>query len=440
LHSCKAKISYNQETWKVKTCYDYCSMTWNNNAQWVSLTRSTREQGFLATRLEWVLCFLRLRRLDFVHVRKTGRKRYTMTELFLDSLQVSNFRVFRHLEVARLGRVNLIVGKNNTGKSSLLEALFIYAREGHPAAIWDMLIARGESKTFKSLREIEMAGEQRALDIRYLLHNRSELKDVQQIQIGSLHCPDKRLSLSIEYHTADEQGQITGQMPMFETIEELFLVVQAGNKPDAAYNLDRYLARYFSHPREDTRGIPCILVSANGLGFTTIGRFWDTITLTDLEKQVIQALKIIEPSIDGLSFIAEKTERRREPVIRISRYADRLPLRSLGEGVNRLLGLVLALANAKGGILLIDEIESGLHYSIQTEMWKMVFQIANDLNIQVFATTHSKDCVEAFQRVASEHPEQGVLVRLGRKKDDIVASVFKEADLAVAVEQDVEVR
>jgi AAA15 family ATPase/GTPase len=98
------------------------------------------------------------------------------------------------------------------------------------------------------------------------------------------------------------------------------------------------------------------------------------------------------------------------------------------------------MCNAKGGILLIDEIESGLHYSIQTEMWKMVFQIANDLNIQVFATTHSKDCVEAFQRVASEHPEQGVLVRLGRKKDDIVASVFKEADLAVAVEQDVEVR
>jgi predicted ATPase len=415
-------------------------MTWNNNAQWVSLTRSTREQGFLATRLEWVLCFLRLRRLDFVHVRKTGRKRYTMTELFLDSLQVSNFRVFRHLEVARLGRVNLIVGKNNTGKSSLLEALFIYAREGHPAAIWDMLIARGESKTFKSLREIEMAGEQRALDIRYLLHNRSELTDIQQIHIGSLHQSNKRLLLSVEWHTADEQGQITGQMPMFETIEELFLVVQAGNKPDAAYNLERYLARYFLRHRENFRETSCILVPANGLDFITIGRFWDTITLTDLEKQVIQALKIIEPSIDGLSFIAEKTERRREPVIRTVNYDDRLPLRSLGEGVNRLLGLVLALANAKGGILLIDEIESGLHYSIQTEMWKMVFQIANDLNIQVFATTHSKDCVEAFQRVASEHPEQGVLVRLGRKKDDIVASVFKEADLAVAVEQDVEVR
>ncbi len=424
----------------MKTCYDYCSMTWNNNAQWVSLTRSTREQGFLATRLEWVLCFLRLRRLDFVHVRKTGRKRYTMTELLLESLLVSNFRVFRHLEGDRLGRVNLIVGKNNTGKSSLLEALFIYAREGHPEAIWNMLIARGESKTFKSLREIEMAGEQRALDIRYILHNRSELTDMQQIYIGSLHRPDKRLSLSIEYHTADEQGQITGQMPMFETLEELFLVVQAGNKPDAAYNLERYLAKYFSRPREDTRGIPCILVPANGLGFTTIGRFWDTITLTDLEKQVIQALKIIEPSIDGLSFIAEKTERRREPVIRTSHYADRLPLRSLGEGVNRLLGLVLALVNAKDGMLLIDEIESGLHYSIQPQMWQLVFQIANDLNIQVFATTHSKDCVEAFQRVASEHPEEGVLVRLGHKKDDIVASVFKEADLAVAVEQDVEVR
>jgi AAA15 family ATPase/GTPase len=108
--------------------------------------------------------------------------------------------------------------------------------------------------------------------------------------------------------------------------------------------------------------------------------------------------------------------------------------------VNRLLGIVLALVNATDGLLLIDEIESGLHYSIQPEMWQLVFRIASELNIQVFATTHSKDCIEAFQKVASKHPKEGVLIRLGRKNDDIVASVFEEEDLEIAIEQDVEVR
>lgn len=363
-----------------------------------------------------------------------------MAELILDSLRIENFRTFRQIKVSKLGRVNLIVGKNNTGKSSMLEALYIYAREGQPDAIWDILKARGESTTSRtrSQREQEADIEQRALDIKYILHNRADLTDTQEIRIGSLQQLWKHLSLSIGWYAADERGRRIAQQPLIEDISELFLIARMGEKPEFSYNLGRYFMRL--SPPEDTKGIKCTLIPAAGLGFTDIGKFWDNITLTDLEKEVIQALKIIEPTIEGLSFITNNSNRRREPVIRTARYNERLPLRSLGEGINRLLGIVLALVNAKDGLLLIDEVESGLHYSVQPDMWRLVFRVADELNIQVFATTHSKDCLEAFQHVSQEHAEEGVLIRLGYRKGDIVTSIFDETDLADAVEQDVEVR
>jgi predicted ATPase len=359
-----------------------------------------------------------------------------MNKLILDSLQIRNFRAFQHLEVPSLGNVNLIVGKNNTGKSSLLEALYIYAREGYPDAIWNIMRARGESGDSRVRREEDI--EQRVSDIKHILHNRSDLTETQKIRIGSLQQENRQLHLSIGWHTADSRGNRTEQATLFEEPDELFLVVQAMGKPEVAYNLVRYSTRLGTP--EETKGIKYVRIPASGIGDTTIGRFWDRITLTELDKEVIQALKIIEPTIEALSFIEGRSSTRREPFIRTSHYNDRLPLRSLGEGVNRLLGIVLALVNATDGLLLIDEIESGLHYSIQPEMWQLVFRIASELNIQVFATTHSKDCIEAFQKVASKHPKEGVLIRLGRKNDDIVASVFEEEDLEIAIEQDVEVR
>jgi predicted ATP-dependent endonuclease of OLD family len=89
-------------------------------------------------------------------------------------------------------------------------------------------------------------------------------------------------------------------------------------------------------------------------------------------------------------------------------------LRTFGDGVNRLFGVILSLCNARNGVLLVDEIENGLHYSVQTEIWRTIFRLANTLNVQVFATSHSWDCVRAFQEAASESPQDGVLVRLSK--------------------------
>jgi len=110
--------------------------------------------------------------------------------------------------------------------------------------------------------------------------------------------------------------------------------------------------------------------------------------------------------------------------------------------MTRLLGVVLALVNAKEGLLLIDEIDTGLHYSVQDDIWRLIFETAQKLNVQVFATTHSKDTINSFQRVANQHDSEGMLLSLrARQKDGMIVAVpYSEDELAIATESDIEVR
>ena len=89
---------------------------------------------------------------------------------------------------------------------------------------------------------------------------------------------------------------------------------------------------------------------------------------------------------------------------------------------------------------MIDEFENGLHYSVQPDAWRMIFRLAQRLDVQVFATTHSSDAVEAFQEAATESPEDGVLLKLTRRGDKIHPTVFAEEELASATRYDIEVR
>ena len=109
--------------------------------------------------------------------------------------------------------------------------------------------------------------------------------------------------------------------------------------------------------------------------------------------------------------------------------------------MNRLFELALGLVNVEnGGVFLIDEIDSGLHFTTLVDIWRVVFDAAARLNVQVFATTHSWECIEAFQKAATEHPEEGGLIRLERGEDGIRAESFSEEELAIITRESIEVR
>jgi predicted ATP-dependent endonuclease of OLD family len=107
---------------------------------------------------------------------------------------------------------------------------------------------------------------------------------------------------------------------------------------------------------------------------------------------------------------------------------------------------VLKLFSARGGLLLIDEFENGLHYSIQEKVWTLLFEMAQKLDIQIFATTHSWDCIESFSKVATSFENnEGVLFRMGRSSKtsnfgQVVATVFDSAELETITQSDMEIR
>jgi ABC-type multidrug transport system ATPase subunit len=172
-----------------------------------------------------------------------------------------------------------------------------------------------------------------------------------------------------------------------------------------------------------------------------LGRLWDKIALTNREKDVVEALRIIDADISAVSMVGGEGPRQaRIAIVRSTGIPHPVPLRSFGDGLNRLFGIVLSLVNAKDGLLLIDEFENSMHYSVQADTWGAIFEIARQLDIQVVATSHSWDSIEAFQKAASESPEEGVLVRLTRKGEDIIPTVFREEELAIATRDRIEVR
>jgi AAA15 family ATPase/GTPase len=122
-----------------------------------------------------------------------------------------------------------------------------------------------------------------------------------------------------------------------------------------------------------------------------------------------------------------------------------VPLNSMGEGMSRVLQLILSVPPAQNGMLLIDEFENGLHYSVQEKVWNLIFDLSVQFNIQVFATTHSWDCIESFAKVAEERPEEGALLRLERsvlpeQEGKIVAIEYNEDELSSMTKANFEVR
>ena len=178
-----------------------------------------------------------------------------------------------------------------------------------------------------------------------------------------------------------------------------------------------------------------------------LARLWDRISLTDDEDRVIRAVNLaINEEAARIAVVGNGTANGQEPgdrrvVTRLKGHRHPVPLKSLGDGAVRLLGVAMALSNSRDGFLLIDEAENGIHHTLQRDLWRMVLQTAEDNNVQVLATTHGWDCVRGFAEAATSLEDvDGVLVRLERNGDRIRAVEYPEDQLAIAAEDGIEVR
>jgi predicted ATPase len=167
--------------------------------------------------------------------------------------------------------------------------------------------------------------------------------------------------------------------------------------------------------------------------------------LTPEESLLLEAIQIVEPTIQRIAPLpvdqTSSAVSQKLGIFVLPEGKRRLSLGTLGDGAWRLVMLATAMARAAGGVLLVDEIDTGLHYSVLEKMWHLVLKTAARLDVQVFATTHSGDCWRALARVLEADPAEDDNVALHRLEADRPKAVtFPGNRIRLAAESDIEVR
>ena len=311
-----------------------------------------------------------------------------------ESIRVRNFRILDDLRIGGLSRINLIAGRNGSGKTSLLEAIFLLAGAGNPqlAANANVIrITRGsEARSDEEISTAEIEGLWKVLF--------SNLDTTRTMEVTCDHALRGRLTLEVALGTRRATS-----VPLDHVGDGV-----ATNLPD-----ERSLTFRFT----DSEGLQAeshISIKGRGLEFeankSTNAPFNASILLSrsgsvqqdaaflgGLRRQkrgdvLLEALRVVEPRLESIEDISAGGSPMIWGDIGLS---ELVPLPVMGEGMTRIARLVLVISSTQGGVVLVDEIENGLHHSILPKVWEAVDKAARQFNAQIFATTHSLECVRA---------------------------------------------
>ena len=369
------------------------------------------------------------------------------------TFRVKNFRCFKDLQINDLGRVNLIAGKNNTGKTALLEAMYILAGDRDPKTML--------RKNLRTAYRLSWGSEQHdaALNSSDIIAWSTMFQNLDTEHNIELYAALDRPLLPLFLDSTTISSRIR-QLPRdsadyYETLGEFFF-------SDLATAAQPDLLQVQSEHSDKNEHL--LLVGNKVIGLTGVsmkpfeseflgardkqGARINAKRFSDLRRSVgtsnlCDVLRVIEPRISGLELLYDG--------YRTLIFADigldmLLPLSSLGECIQRLASLSLAMTDSSISVLFIDEVENGIHHSVQKDVWTGIGRLAHDKNVQVFATTHSLEMIRAAYEAFREdgNLDEFRYHRLDRDREtgDIEAVTYNELDLdaVAAFDFDYEVR
>jgi AAA15 family ATPase/GTPase len=358
------------------------------------------------------------------------------------SFAIRNFRCFNDMTIEGFERVNLITGKNNVGKTALMEALWLYHGYQNPVLGVTVDKLRG-LETFRKddflrnlfsgfdtgksieLSSVDAGGKEQALRISI------GQKTVSSIPVGNGKNGDAKTDLSASEAISQESTEPMDPEAVYEVTDASGTRVSAKAFFEGTNISVKQLAR-----ERKSSGI--FLAARTPHNSAVIAERLSNLAVEKMEEVIVNALQIVEPRLVSLRV----QYRGGLPLI----YGDiglkrLIPFPLMGDGMSRLLGVALAMTDARDGILLIDEIENGIHHSVMPKLWKTVSALAQDNNVQIFATTHSIECVlAAYEAFNEQEPYDFSLYRLDQKKGEIRAVQYDKETLKAAVETNLEVR
>ena len=360
-----------------------------------------------------------------------------------DTIEIQNFRGFSSFRLSALTRINLIIGKNNIGKTSLLEAIEIVSQGGKPASLLKSPSRRGEVPSDPA--ESRMRPE---YDVRHLFHQHSILDGT----FFQIHATAGILTSTVTCEIAPASSDIE-ELELFPEQEDpgipLKLTIHGPDNQqgtDISISTNGILGWDFrrasaSVQTSQSQQQTVVFLGTEGADAAFLQKMWDAIVLTPEEEKVVDALQIIDPNIERLAFTSRDSRWPAAAWVKIKHDEHRVPLGSLGDGIRRLLSLAVYIARASGGILLVDEIDTGLHYSTLELMWRFIVETALRLDVQVFATTHSGDCLRALAWLNTDIPEFESEISVFRIEKGVTDAVkYSMNDIETAIRHQIEVR
>ncbi len=315
----------------------------------------------------------------------------------LTNVHLKNFRGFKDTTVGPLKRVNLIIGQNNTGKTGLLEALALLLADPPQSA-------GNLPSLFRTA-----SGDHNENFWKWLCYNKDPKNSVEIMgkfdgssQFGVW------LGATTQPQGMCRQAGALGNIPLYTL----------GQQISASLKVSTF-STHPTNPRQDAID-------------------YNRVVLRRKKKQVEGLLQKIEPRLQAV----ETLQTGSEPLL----YADvglseMIPVTQLGQGFSRLLDIYSEIVADEAKVLLVDEIENGLHHSVLPTIWRGLFNAATEVAVQIFATTHSWECVLAADAAAREESSYELnLIRLDRVGDNVKATIIDKDALNTAKELQWEMR
>ena len=366
------------------------------------------------------------------------------------SFSIENFRLFDQLTVEPLARVNLIAGQNNAGKTALLEALWLHSGPNIPDLGVRLSGFRGIPGPnprrllhdifydFDAERKIALSAQGNWGPAEQTLKITSRPAHSSVVTVPATNSPSASPRGSQE---SDFSAVSTSEIVFDYTDDHQQNFVSAGRWVRAELppigllpNLPPIASEGLASQQASMAERPsCVFLSARQRSGPEddVIRFGEA-ELAGYSERIVDCLKQVDPRIERLTTISAPPAPMIHADVGLSRP---VPMGFLGDGVGRLLSMTLAFHQALDGTILIDEIENGLHYSVLVDVWKNLDRLSREFNVQVFATTHSYECIVAANSAFTElESDELHLHRLYRRDDQVKAVTYDKQALDTNIE------
>lgn len=291
-----------------------------------------------------------------------------ITNQFSSAL-ITKYRKLQDMEIKNISRVNIFAGGNNKGKTTILEAFYLIAHLNDLQAYLDLEKYRG-----KFLSEFHS----KWVDKNFI--SPIDIKAVFNNSEAGLH---------IEKETTEENIDRNGYLDTLvsesfvgTTMLNSSIHLFANKEPDYRYTRAQVLCpSAFTSPYRYNEKL---LHTAHKLAIEN--RYFD---------RVIDFIRLyLDESIEKIDLVNDEGENRFK--VTTSSIDKAIDITKYGEGMQRVFEIALLLGYCRNGILCIDEIDSALHKSLLIKFTEFIQTIAKEFNVQVFLSTHSKECIDAF--------------------------------------------